>query len=134
MIFNLFASTTYTLFFLIKYLRKDLDFVAFRIDDSGVFLCSKKNEGVFVPWEKIKYVIFVVDDYGTKIVIRQHNKDTHDLLLTDYFNCLTPKNAIKAAYIYADDKKKIKEVKDSLALDYEAIMWRISKTEVKHES
>ena len=43
MIFNLFASTTYTLFFLIKYLRKDLDFVAFRIDDSGVFLCSKKE-------------------------------------------------------------------------------------------
>ena len=28
-------------------------------------------------------------------------------------------------------KKKIREVKDSLALDYEAIMWRIAKTEVK---
>lgn len=134
MIFNLFASTTYTLFFLIKYLRKDLDFLVLKIDENGLFLSSKKNEGTFVPWEKIKYVIFVIDDYGSKIVIRQHNKDTHDLLLTDYFNCLRPKNAIKAAYIYADDKKKIKEVKDSLALDYEAIMWRISKTEVKHES
>ena len=131
---SLFISIAYTLFFGIQLLRKNLDFLVLKIDENGLFLSSKKNEGTFVPWEKIKYVIFVIDDYGSKIVIRQHNKDTHDLLLTDYFNCLRPKNAIKAAYIYADDKKKIKEVKDSLALDYEAIMWRISKMEVKHES
>lgn len=131
---SLFISIAYTLFFGIQLLRKNLDFLVLKIDENGLFLSSKKNEGTFVPWEKIKYVIFVTDDYGSKIVIRQHNKETHDLLLTDYFNCLRPKNAIKAAYIYADDKKKIKEVKDSLALDYEAIMWRISKTEVKHES
>ena len=46
---SLFLGITYTLYFLIKYLRKDLDFVAFRIDDSGILLCSKKNEEVFVP-------------------------------------------------------------------------------------
>ncbi len=130
---SLFISVAYTLFFGIQFLRKSLDFVVLRIDENGLFLCSKINEGTFVSWEKIKYIIFVMDDYGSKIVIRQHNKDTHYLLLTDYFNCLRPKNAIKAAYEYADDKKKVREVKDSLALDYEAIMWRISKTEVKHE-
>ena len=130
MIFNLFASTTYTLFFLIKYLRKDLDFVAFRIDDSGVFLCSKKNEGIFVPWEKIKYVIFVVDDYGTKVIVRQHNKETHELFLRDYFNCFRPRGAIKAACKYADDINKIREVKDSLASTYNSIMWDISEKEI----
>ena len=131
MTINLFASITYTLYFLIKYLRKDLDFVAFRIDDSGVFLCSKKNEGVFVPWEKIKYVIFVVDDYGTKVIVRQHNKETHELFLRDYFNCFRPRGAIKAACKYADDIDKIREVKDSLASTYNSIMWDISEKEKK---
>lgn len=130
---SLFISIVYTLFFGIQLLRKNLDFVVLRIDENGLFLCSKKDEGTFVTWENIKFIIFVIDDYGSKIVVRQHNKGTHYLLLTDYFNCLRPKNAIKAAYEYADNKKKVREVKDSLALDYEAILWRISKTEVKHE-
>ena len=130
---SLFISIVYTLFFGIQLLRKNLDFVVLRIDENGLFLCSKKDEGTFVTWENIKFIIFVIDDYGSKIVVRQHNKGTHYRLLTDYFNCLRPKNAIKAAYEYADNKKKVREVKDSLALDYEAIMWRISKTEVKHE-
>lgn len=130
---SLFISIAYTLFFGTQFLRKNLDFVVLRIDENGLLLCSKKNEGIFVSWGKIKYVIFVVDNCGSKIIVRQPNKDTHYLLLTDYFNCFRPKNAINAAYKYTDDKKKIREVKDSLALDYEAIMWRISKTEVKHE-
>ena len=129
---SLFISIAYTSLWGIQLLRKSLDFVVLRIDENGLFLCSKKNEGIFVSWEKIKYVIFVIDDYGSKIVVRQHNKDTHYLSLTDYFNCLRPKNAIKAAYEYADNKEKIREVKDSIALNYEAIMWRISKTEVNH--
>ena len=61
-----------------------------------MFLCSKKDEGVYIPWEKIKYV------------------------------------AIKAAYKYADDKKKIKEVKDYLVSSYEDIMRNVSKTEIIH--
>ena len=127
-----FYSIAYTLFYLIKYLRKDLDFVALRIDESGMFLCSKKDEGVFISWEKIRYVIFVVADSGSKIIIRQHNKDTYELLLTHYFHSFRPKSAIKAAYEYADNKKKIREVKDWLPSSYEQIMWNISKTEVKH--
>lgn len=127
-----FYSIAYTLFYLIKYLRKDLDFVALRIDESGMFLCSKKDEGIFISWEKIRYVIFVVADSGSKIIIRQHNKDTYELLLTHYFHSFRPKSAIKAAYEYADNKKKIREVKDWLPSSYEQIMWNISKTEVKH--
>jgi hypothetical protein len=120
-----------TLYYLIKYLRKDFNFVALRIDNSGMFLCSKKDEGVFLPWRKIKYVIFVVANNGSKIIICQHNKETCEFLLTHYFHVFRPKSVIKAAYKYADNNKKIREVKDCLALDYEAIMWRISKTEVK---
>ena len=127
-----FYSIAYTLFYLIKYLRKDLDFVALRIDESGMFLCSKKDEGVFISWEKIRYVIFVVANNGSKIIIRQHNKETHELLLTHYFHSFRPKSAIKAAYEYADNKKKIREVKDWLPSSYEQIMWNISKTEVIH--
>ena len=123
---GLFLAIAYTLYFLIKYLRKDLDFIAFRIDDNGMLLCSKKNEEVFVPWEKIKRVIFVLDDYGSKVIVRQHNKEIHELRLTDYFNCLKPRGAIKAAYKYADDTDKIREVKDSLASTYNSIMWDIS--------
>ena len=131
---SLFMSTTYTLFYLVKFLRKKLDFVALRIDNNGIFLCSKKSEGVFIPWHKIKHVIFVVDEYGSKIVIHQYNKENHYLLLTDYFNCFRPQKAIKAAYKYADNAKKIREVKDDLVSTYESIMWRISETEVKHEN
>ena len=120
-----------TLYYLVKYLKKDLDYVALRIDDNGIFLCSKKDEGTYIPWEKIKLVIFVVANNGSKIIIRQHNKETCEFSLAHYFHCFRPKSAINAAYKYADDKKKIREVKDSLALDYEAIMWRIAKTEVK---
>ena len=133
LLMSLFISIIFSLYFLIKYLRKDLDFATLRIDDNGMFLCSKKDEGTYIPWEKIKLVIFVVANNGSKIIIRQHNKETCEFLLAHYFHCFRPKGAINAAYKYADDKKKIREVKDSLALDYETIMWRISKTEVKHE-
>ena len=128
---GLFLAIAYTLYFLIKYLRKDLDFIAFRIDDNGMLLCSKKNEEVFVPWEKIKRVIFVLDDYGSKVIVRQHNKEIHELRLTDYFYILRPRGAIKAAYKYADDIEKIMEVKDSLASTYNSIMWDISEKEKK---
>ena len=129
MIMNIFVSITYTLYFLIKYLRKDLDFVALRIDDNGMLLCRKKNEEVFIKWDKIKFVIFVVDDYGSKVIVRQHNKETHELFLRDYFNCFRPRGAIKAACKYADDIDKIREVKDSLASTYNSIMWDISEKE-----
>lgn len=123
-----------TFYYLIKYFRKSLDFVALRIDNSGIYLCSKKDEGVYIPWKEIKYVIFVVANNGSKIIVRQYNKETCEFLLTHYFHCFRPKSVINAAYMYADDKKKTKEVRDDLALSYETIMWRISKTEVKHES
>ena len=128
---GLILAIAYTLYFLIKYLRKDLDFIAFRIDDNGMLLCSKKNEEVFVPWEKIKRVLFVLDDYGSKVIVRQHNKEIHELRLTDYFYILRPRGAIKAAYKYADDIEKIMEVKDSLASTYNSIMWDISEKEKK---
>ena len=131
MIINLFVSITYTLHFLIKYFRKDLDFVALRIDDRGILLCRKKNEEVFVPWEKIKYVIFLLDDYGSKVMVRQHNKETHELLLRDYYNCFRPRGAINAAYKYTDDIEKIREVKNTLALTYDIIMWDLSEQEKK---
>ena len=77
-------------------------------------------------------MIFVVANNGSKIIIRQHNKETHELLLRDYFNCFRPRSAIKAAYKYVDDKKKIKEVKDYLVSSYEDIMRNVSKTEIIH--
>ena len=129
---SLFISIAYTLFFGIQLLRKSINFVVLKIDEYGMFICSKKDEGIFIPWEKIKYVLFVVEDYGSKIIVRQHNKETHELLLRDYFNCFRPRNAIKAAYKYADDKKKIKEVKDYLVSSYEDIMRNVPKTEVIH--
>ena len=129
---SLFISISYTLFFLIKYLKKKSDYVALSIDEKAIFICSKKDEGVYIPWEKIKYVIFVIENYGSKIIVRQHNKETHELLLRDYFNCFRPRSAIKAAYKYADDKKKIKEVKDYLVSSYEDIMRNVSKTEIIH--
>lgn len=127
-------SIIFSLYFLIKYLRKDLDFATLRIDDNGVLLCSKKDEGVFVSWEKIRYVIFVLNDYGSKIIVRQYNKETHELLLTDYFHSFRPKSAIKAAYEYADNANKVIEVKDYLHSSYEDVMWSMSKRKVKHTS
>ena len=131
---SLFISIIFSLYFLIKYLRKDLDFATLRIDDNGVLLCSKKDEGVFVSWEKIRYVIFVLNDYGSKIIVRQYNKETHELLLTDYFHSFRPKSAIKAAYEYADNANKVIEVKDYLHSSYEDVMWSMSKRKVKHTS
>ena len=122
---SLFISIAYTLFFGIQLLRKSINFVVLKIDEYGMFLCSKKDEGVYIPWEKIKYVIFVIENYGSKIIVRQ-------LLLRDYFNCFRPRSAINAAYKYADDKKKIREVKDYLVSSYEDVMRNISKTEVIH--
>ena len=47
--------------------------------------------------------------------------------LTDYFAFLlinfTPRSAIKAAYKYADNIKKIKEVKADLLFNYENGLW-----------
>lgn len=126
-------SMAYTLFYLIKYLKKDMNYLVLRIDRLGMFLCTKKHEGVFVPWKDIKYVIFLVANSGSKIVIRQHDKKTHYLLLTHYYHCFRPNRAIKAAYRYTYDKNKIREVKDWLLSTYEDIMRNISNTEVKHK-
>ena len=131
-----FFCVTYTLFYFIKYLNKNLNFLALRIDEDGMFVCEKKNEGIFIPWEKIKHVIFVIDagNRGSIIIIRQHNKETHYFTLTYYFWSFRPKSAIEAAYRYADDKKKIREVKDYICLHYESIMWNISEREKKLKS
>ena len=126
---SIYIFVPYILFYLIKYMRKSNNFLALKIDDNGMLLCRKKNEEVFIKWDKIKFVIFVVDDYGSKVIVRQHNKEIHELLLTDYFYVLRPRGAIKAACKYADDIDKIREVKDSLASTYNSIMWDISEKE-----
>ena len=77
---------TVTLYYLIKYLRKDKDFVVLRIDDNGILLCQKKNEEVFIEWEKIKHVIFLRYIRGSKVIVRQHNKETHELFLQSVIN------------------------------------------------
>ena len=103
---------TVTLYYLIKYLRKDKDFVVLRIDDNGILLCQKKNEEVFIEWEKIKHVIFLhYYRRGSKVIVRQHNKETHELFFTiNYYEGVMPRGAIKAAYKYTDDRDKIMEV------------------------
>ena len=102
---------TVTLYYLIKYLRKDKDFVVLRIDDNGILLCQKKNEEVFIEWEKIKHVIFLHYNGGSKVIVRQHNKETHELFFTiNYYEGVMPRGAIKAAYKYTDDRDKIMEV------------------------
>ena len=117
----------YTLYYLVKYFDKKNNYVVFKIDNYGIFLCPNKNENVFIPWEKIKYVTFVVDFYGSKIAILQYNKKSHYMSLTEYFAFLlinfTPRSAIKAAYKYADNIKKIKEVKADLLFNYENGVW-----------
>ncbi len=115
------------LYYLIKYFRKDLNFTVLRIDDNGIYLCPKKNEGVFIPWEKIRYVTFVEDYNYSKIAILQYNKESHYLELTPYFRygiCLKPKKAIKAAYKYADNEKKIKDIKAPWFFTYEDCLWK----------
>ena len=103
---------TVTLYYLIKYLRKDKDFVVLRIDDNGMLLCQKKNEEVFIEWEKIKHVIFLRYRRGSKVIVRQHNRETHEIFFTiDYtYERVMPRGAIKAAYKYTDDRDKIMEV------------------------
>ena len=127
----LLLSIIIILFYLTKYLRRNLNYVIIRIDDCGVALCNKKDEGVYIPWEKIRHVIFVLDYNCSRIIIRQHNKKTHYLELTKYYHCFRPKKMIKSAYEYADDKKKIMEVKDYLYSTYEDIMWKISHKKLK---
>ena len=103
---------TVTLYYLIKYLRKDKDFVVLRIDDNGILLCQKKNEEVFIEWEKIKHVIFLRYRRGSKVIVRQHDRETHEIFFTiDYtYERVMPRGAIKAAYKYTDDRDKIMEV------------------------
>lgn len=106
---------------------KDLNFIVLRIDDNGIYLCPKKNEGVFIPWEKIRYVTFVEDYNASKIAILQYNKESHYLELTHYFYygiCIKPKKAIKAAYKYADNEKKVKDIKAPLSFEYESCLWK----------
>ena len=103
---------TVTLYYLIKYLRKDKDFVVLRIDDNGMLLCQKKNEEVFIEWEKIKHVIFLRYKRGSKVIVRQHNKETHEIFFTISYKSegVMSRGAIKAAYKYTDDRDKIMEV------------------------
>ena len=119
-----FGYPLYTLYYLVKYFDKKNNYVVFKIDNDGIFLCPNRNENVFIPWEKIKYVTFVYDDlYGTKVAILQYSKKSHYMLLSDYFIFLKihfyPRNAVKAAYKYADNIKKIKEIKTDLFFNYE---------------
>lgn len=131
MVFAFFVL--FTLYFFIKFYSKSQDFLVLRIDEDGIFLCPRKDEGVFVSWDKIRYVIFVIDSYGSKMIVRQYSKDTHYFLFADYFFNDRPRKVIDAARENADDEKKVREVKDSLGLDYEGIMFTISKTEIKRK-
>ncbi len=113
-------SITVTLYYLIKYLRKDKDFVVLRIDDNGMLLCQKKNEEVFIEWEKIKHVIFLHYIRGSKVIVRQHNRETHEIFFTiNYYEGFMPRGAIKAAYKYTDDRDKIMEVGSFLYTVYD---------------
>ena len=105
---------------------RNFNYVIVRIDDSGVILCSKKDEDVYIPWEKIRHIIFVLDKNSSRIILRQQNKETHYLELTKYYHYFRPKKMIEAAYEYADDKKKIIEVNDYLYSTYEDIMCKFS--------
>ena len=112
---------TVTLYYLIKYLRKDKDFVVLRIDDNGILLCQKKNEEVFIEWEKIKHVIFLRYRRGSKVIVRQHNRETHEIFFTiDYtYERVMPRGAIKEAYKYTDNRDKIMEVGSILYTVYD---------------
>ena len=83
-------------------------YVVFKTDENGIFLCGKKDKGIFIPWERIRFVIFVVGNvHESKILIRQLNNETHQLWLGGYFY-FTPKSAINAVCKYADNKSKVK--------------------------
>lgn len=123
-----FFFPLYTLYYLVKYFDPQNKYVVFRIDNYGIFLCPNKNESVFIPWEKIRYVTFVYDDLrGTKVAILQYSKKSHYMLLSDYFIFLKihfyPRNAVKAAYKCTDNAKKIKELKDYIDSNYESGLW-----------
>lgn len=125
----------FTLYHLIKYFDKKNNCVVFKIDDNGILLHSAKNdlfsvknEDVFIPWENIKYVTFVYDNiWGTKVAILQYNKKSHYMLLSDYYFFLKihfyPRGAVKAAYKYADNVKKIKEIEECIQFNYESGTW-----------
>ena len=125
----LFGFPFYTLFCTIKYFDKRNNYVVFKIDDDGIFLRPNRDEHVFIPWGKIKYLTFVYDDfYGTKVAILQYNKESHYMLLTEYFIFLNrhlyPRKAVKAAYEHIDYVEKIKEIKAPfLVFDYESGVW-----------
>lgn len=83
-------------------------YVVFKTDENGIFLCGKKDKVFFIPWERIRFVIFVVGNvHESKILIRQLNNETHQLWLGGYFY-FTPKSAINAVCKYADNKSKVK--------------------------
>ena len=134
-IIYIFIALTFTLFYLINYYRKSLNFLALRIDETGIFLAVKKNEDVFIPWEKIKFVIFALDDglnNDTKIAIRQLSKEMHYFPFQEYYLCFKPRKAIKAAYQYADNVKKVRVVKHSNLVRYE-LKWKCDEILMKQE-
>lgn len=109
--FYLFIAIIFTMFYLIKFFRKSFNYLALRIDETGIFFAIRKDEGIFIPWDKIKIVIFALDYNDTKIAIRLQNEETHYCPLQEYFLCFKPRKAIKAAYKYADNAKKVRVVK-----------------------
>ena len=122
----LLIAIIFTLFYLIKYFRKSLNYLALRIDETGIFLAAKKDEDVFIPWEKIKFVIFALDEglhNDTKIAIRQFSNEMHYFPFLEYYLCFKPRKAIKAAYKYADNVKKVRVVKRSDFVKYE-LNWK----------
>lgn len=113
------------LYCLIQLFNPKQNYVVLRIDKEGILLSEKKDDSVFVPWESIRCVTFVEEYYGSKIAILEYSKKTHYLRLTTYFHNHKPRKAIKAAYNCADNKKKIREIRDSLLFTYE--LWGIPK-------
>ena len=110
-----FVYPLHTLFYATKYFDKKNDYIILKIDDDGIFLCPNRNEHVFIPWGKIKYLTFAYDRFrGTKVAILQYNKESHYMLLTEYFTFLKrhlyPRKAVKAAYEHIDYVEKIKEI------------------------
>ena len=72
---------------------------------------------------KHKIVIFALDYNDTKIAIRQYSNETHYFPFQAYYLCFTPKKAIRAAYKYADNVKKVRVVKHS-DLDRYEFKWK----------
>ncbi len=123
-----------TLYYLRKYLNKDLDYLVLRIDDDGLFLCDKKDEGICIPWERIRHVIFVWNISGSTMIVRLFNKETYELHLSPYFYFyinFKPQKAIDAAYKHADIRKKVKVINDVLSVDYDYYIYEIFEAEKK---